>query len=185
MDTSREDFGIAIRSAFLRKGTKQRFSLFALIIIAAFLLFLEKLETKPLNYFRSFLKDVIYRGSESISYPAKGFDQSINSINKHFNLYANYEFLKKENDLLKSKVYENDFLNLENDQLRVLIDEQVKRESNLLSSRVMLDKKSPYLHSFIINSGLNKGIKNGMAVLDGQNFIGRIVDVNFFSARVL
>lgn len=185
MDTSREDFGIAIRSAFLRKGTKQRFSLFALIIIAAFLLFLEKLETKPLNYFRSFLKDVIYRGSEIISYPAKGFDQSINSINKHFNLYANYEFLKKENDLLKSKVYENDFLNLENDQLRVLIDEQVKRESNLLSSRVMLDKKSPYLHSFIINSGLNKGIKNGMAVLDGQNFIGRIVDVNFFSARVL
>ena len=29
METSREDFGIAIRSAFLAKGTKQRFSLFA------------------------------------------------------------------------------------------------------------------------------------------------------------
>ena len=34
MDTSRDDVGIAIRSAFLRKGTKQRFSLFALIIIS-------------------------------------------------------------------------------------------------------------------------------------------------------
>ena len=31
----------------------------------------------------------------------------------------------------------------------------------------------------------NKNIKNGMAVLDGKNFIGRIVDVNFFSSRVL
>ena len=30
MDTSREDVGIAIRSAFLRKGTQQRFSLFVL-----------------------------------------------------------------------------------------------------------------------------------------------------------
>ena len=32
METSREDVGIAIRSAFLRKGTKQRFSLFALVV---------------------------------------------------------------------------------------------------------------------------------------------------------
>ena len=34
MDTSREDVGISIRSAFLRKGTQQRFSLFALTIIS-------------------------------------------------------------------------------------------------------------------------------------------------------
>tara|TARA_B100000579_G_C22703140_1_gene790791 strand:- start:658 stop:1098 length:441 start_codon:yes stop_codon:yes gene_type:complete len=49
----------------------------------------------------------------------------------------------------------------------------------------MLDKQSPYVNSFIINVGSNKKIKNGMAVLDGKNFIGRIVDVNFFSSRVL
>ena len=49
----------------------------------------------------------------------------------------------------------------------------------------MLDKQSPYINSFIINSGSNKDIKNGMAVLDGKNFIGRIVDVNFFSSRIL
>ena len=35
------------------------------------------------------------------------------------------------------------------------------------------------------NIGANKEIKNGMAVLDGKNFIGRIVDVNFFSSRIL
>ena len=49
----------------------------------------------------------------------------------------------------------------------------------------MIDKQSPYLNSFIINIGSNKNIKNGMAVLDGKNFVGRIVDVNFFSSRVL
>ena len=49
----------------------------------------------------------------------------------------------------------------------------------------MLDKQSPYLNSFIINIGSSKNIKNGMAALDGKNFIGRIVDVNFFSSRVL
>ena len=49
----------------------------------------------------------------------------------------------------------------------------------------MLDKQSPYLNSFVINIGSNKNIKKGMAVLDGKNFIGRTVDVNFFSSRVL
>ena len=49
----------------------------------------------------------------------------------------------------------------------------------------MLDKQSPYLNSYVLNSGSNKKIKKGMAVLDGKNFIGRIVDVNFFSSRVL
>ena len=34
MDTSREDVGIAIRSAFLSRGTKQRFSLIVLVIIS-------------------------------------------------------------------------------------------------------------------------------------------------------
>ena len=76
-------------------------------------------------------------------------------------------------------------LTLENAQLRKLINEQVESSSNLLSARVMLEEQSPYLNSFVINIGSNKNIKNGMAVLDGKNFIGRIVDVNFFSSRVL
>ena len=65
------------------------------------------------------------------------------------------------------------------------IHEQVESPENLMSARVMLDKQSPYLNSFVLNVGTNKKIKNGMAVLHGQNFIGRIVDVNFFSSRVL
>ncbi len=59
METSREDVGIAIRSALLAKGTKQRFSLFALVIISITLIFLETIEVKPLTYFRSFIKDTL------------------------------------------------------------------------------------------------------------------------------
>ena len=151
METNREDVGIAIRSAFLRRGTQQRFSLFMLVVVSIFLLFVEKIETKPLNYFRSAVKDVIYRGSEIISYPARNISDSIDLIGAHINLYTNYENLKKENDLLKDKILKNDYLTLENTQLRKLIDEQMGSYSNLISSRVMLDKQSPYLNSFIIN----------------------------------
>ena len=185
MDTSREDVGITIRSALLAKGTKQKFSLFALVVLSIVLISIETIEAKPFNYFRSFIKDTIYRGSLVVSAPFKVFDNFADYINKHLNLYSNYDELKKENNKLKNNISESDFLEFENAQLRKLIEEQVSSSSDLLSARVMIDKQSPYLNSFIINVGSNKNIKNGMAVLDGKNFVGRIVDVNFFSSRVL
>ena len=185
METSREDVGIAIRSALIDKGTKQKFSLFVLIIISIIFIYVESIDAKPLNYFRSFLKDVIYRGALIVSVPSRGFGNLTDSVEEHMNLYSNYNQLREENDKLRSDISKTDFLELENTQLRKLIEEQVTSSSNLVSARVMLDKQSPYLNSFIINVGSNKGIKNGLAVLDGNNFIGRIVDVNFFSSRVL
>ena len=185
MDTSREDFGIAIRSAFLAKGSKQKFSLFALIVLSIIFLSVETIEKKPLKYFRAFVKDVIYRGALIVSAPSKSINNFSDFVKQHVSLYDDYSKLKVENNELKNKISETNFLELENNQLRKLIEEQASSTSNLTSARVMLDKQSPYLNSFIINIGSNKNIKNGMAVLDGKNFIGRIVDVNFFSSRVL
>ena len=185
MDTSREDVGIAIRSALIDKGTKQKFSLFVLIILSIIFIYVETIEARPLNYLRSFFKDTIYRGALVVSVPSKVFSDLTNYTKKHINLYSNYNQLKEENNKLRNNIYKTDFLELENTQLRKLIEEQVTSDSNLVSARVMLDKQSPYLNSFVIKSGANHKIKNGMAVLDGKNFIGRIVDVNFFSSRVL
>tara|TARA_B100000686_G_C16791164_1_gene978834 strand:- start:1815 stop:2663 length:849 start_codon:yes stop_codon:yes gene_type:complete len=185
METSREDVGIVFRSALLAKGSKQRFSLLALVILSIIFIFLETIEAKPLNYLRSFIKDTIYRGALIVSAPSKGVGNFSNYIREHLNLYDNYHQLKEENKDLKSNLSKSDYLELENTQLRKLIDEQVISETNFASARVMIDKRSPYLNSYIINVGSNKKIKNGMAVLDGENFIGRVVDVNFFSSRVL
>ena len=95
MDTSREDVGISIRSAFLKKGIQQRFSLFALTIISILLIFLETIDAKPLNRIRSFVKDVIYRSAVVATYPTKIFSGSYSLIQEHFSLYGNYNDLKK------------------------------------------------------------------------------------------
>ena len=130
MDTSREDVSIAIRSAFLSKGTKQRFSLFALVILSIVFLFVETFETKPLNYFRSFIKDAIYRGSLIVSTPSKSFVYFSDNIKEHFNLYNNYNQLREENRELKNNISKSDYLELENTQLRKLIEEQVYLSGN-------------------------------------------------------
>ena len=78
METSREDVGIAIRSALIDKGTKQKFSLFVLIILSIIFIYVDTIEARPLNYLRSFLKDTIYRGSLIVSVPSKVFSNLTN-----------------------------------------------------------------------------------------------------------
>ena len=96
METSREDVGIVLRSALLGRGAQQRFSLFILVIVCFLLLFIETIETKPLNYLRSFVKDTIYRGSLIASSPIKGLKFTLGSIGDHIDLYNDYDKLKKK-----------------------------------------------------------------------------------------
>ena len=46
-------------------------------------------------------------------------------------------------------------------ELRKLLDDQNSSKQNLVSARVMIDKQSVYLNSFVINSGSNRKIKKG------------------------
>ena len=81
METSRDDVGIAFRSALLSKGSKQRFSLFGLVILSILFIFAESTEFKQFNYLRSFIKDSIYRGSIIVSTPSKAFSNISKKIN--------------------------------------------------------------------------------------------------------
>jgi len=52
-DTGRDDFVIAIRSAFLKKGTRQKFSLFTLLIRSNLIFPSENIDTRRDNYEQS------------------------------------------------------------------------------------------------------------------------------------
>ena len=52
METSRDDFIIAIRSALLQKGNKQRFSLVGLIFFSIVILILGKFNFKAIDYIK-------------------------------------------------------------------------------------------------------------------------------------
>ena len=104
METSREDVGIAIRSAFLSRGTQQRFSLFVLIVLSIIFIYAETIEARPLNYLRSFFKDTIYRGALVVSAPSKSINNFTDFVKEHVHLYDDYSKLKKENNDLKNKI---------------------------------------------------------------------------------
>jgi len=185
METSRDDFIIAVRSAFLRKGVAQRFSLLVLIIISVVLLSLDFYKSKPLNIFRSVSKDIIYRGSFIVSLPFEFLDHGYVVIKDHFSLYNNYESLKNELYTLQAQQTEIEFLRMQNRELKIVISDSLRREEKNVIAKVILDKQSPFLKSIILNKGTQSNLKKGMAVLHKENMIGRIVEVNYLSSRAL
>ena len=185
MITNRDDVGIAIRYAFLRKATQQKFSLVALIIISILLLYIDSFDNKPLNTTKSIIKDIIYRGSIVVSFPGKIFINYVNRVEDHFGLYQENLKLREENIVLKESLYTKEFLTVENLELKKLLNQEMSSSSVLKSAKVIVDKNSPFLKSIILNKGFREKIKKGMAILDGKYFIGRVVEVNYFSSRVL
>ena len=71
MATSRDDFVIAIRSAFLKKGNKQRFSLIGLIFFSIGLILFSKISLPFTNYLNIVLNEIVYRSSFIVSFPEK------------------------------------------------------------------------------------------------------------------
>ena len=185
MSTSRDDFGIVIRSALLQRGAKQKFSLFVLILLSLFIFILDNSNLKPIKILRSLINDGIYRISAVSSSPIRFSGASKDFFVKHIFTYEENERLRKELEDLKSKNFQSSFLEAENNKLQNVLDLEKNSPYSVVNAKVILDKNSPFLNSVIINKGSNAGIKLGMPVLNEGYLAGRIVEVNFVSSRIL
>ena len=80
MASGRDDFIIAIRSAFLKKSNKQQFSLLALIIFSIVLIFLSNINFVGISYLKIGINEATYRLSALVSYPEKKLNNTINFL---------------------------------------------------------------------------------------------------------
>ena len=184
MEASRDDFVIAIRSAFIQRGNKQRFSLFFLLILSILFLTLGKFNFKAIDIVKISLKELVYRSSFIVSVPENYVKNGYQSIKEHFTFYDHYQNLINENKELKSSIHIDNFISLENERLKKIIDDYLV-VSNEIVAKVLIDKQSPFLRSIIINKGSKDNIKMGMAILDDRYLVGKVVEVNFITSRVL
>ncbi len=183
MATGRDDFVIAIRSAFLKKKDKQKFSLLTLIFLSIFVIVLSNLNFKVIKFIQLGINEVIYRSSYIASIPENKLKELTSKFKSHMDLYESYqkELIKIENsDQLK---LQNNFLISENKKLREIIDESIN--SKEIFARVLIDKDSPYLKSVVLNKGSKDKVKIGMAVIDEVYLVGQIIEVNYTNSRAL
>jgi len=184
METSRDDFVIAIRSAFLKKGNQQTFSLLSLILFSIIFLILGNFNFKIIELNKKVIKEIIYISSNIVSVPENTFKKYFSKISDHLNHYDDYQKTKNELQELKNKDLSKKIITFENIELRKLIDDYFVEDKQTYA-KILMDNESPFLRSIVINKGSKNGVKEGMTVYDKIYLIGKVVEVNFFTSRVL
>tara|TARA_B110000003_G_scaffold266956_1_gene294604 strand:- start:1089 stop:1937 length:849 start_codon:yes stop_codon:yes gene_type:complete len=183
MATGRDDFVIAFRSAFLKKKDKQKFSLLTLLFLSIFVLILSNFNFKIIKIIKIGINEIVYRSSFLVSIPEKKIKKINYQIRNHMSIYNEYKIIEEELKILKQKKLLNDFLVLENNKLRELINESIKTDEVL--AKVLIDKESPFLKSIVLNKGSKDKVKIGMAVINGVYLVGKVIEVNYTNSRAL
>ena len=103
MATSRDDFVIAIRSAFLKKSYQQKFSLLTLIFLSVIIIILGSFNFKAVQYFKIGINEIVYRSSFIISIPENYFKNLSVKLEEHLSLYDQFKKNQTELKNLKEK----------------------------------------------------------------------------------
>ena len=143
MASSRDDFIIAIRSAFLKKSTQQKFSLLTLVFLSIFIIVLSSFNIKPVQKLKIVINEIVYRSSFIVSIPENFLVSSFLNIKEYSNFYGIFKNNQKELEKLKSNVILNEIIVSENEELKNLIEDYTLTTNKILA-KVIVDHKSPF-----------------------------------------
>ena len=184
MASSRDDFIIAIRSAFLKKSTQQKFSLLTLVFISIFTIVLSNYDFRIIKLLKIGINEFVYRSSFVVSIPENFVKNSFLNIQDYSTFFNDYKKNKKELNELKSNYVSSEIIQNENKELKELINDYVSSSDKILA-KIIVDHKSPFLRSVIINKGSKDNLKIGTNIYDQSYLVGRVIEVNYKTSRVL
>ena len=184
MASSRDDFVIAIRSAFLKKSTQQKFSLLTLVFLSIFTILLSSLDFKVIRYLKIGINEIVYRSSFVVSIPENFIKNTFLDITDYATFFNDYKKNKEELSKLKSKNTNFEIVQYENKELKELINDYISSSDKILA-KIIVDHESPFLKSIIINKGSKDNIKIGTNIFDQAYLVGRVIEVNYKTSRVL
>ena len=184
MASSRDDFIIAIRSAFLKKSTQQKFSLLSLVFTSIFIIVLSNLDFKAVRYLKIGINELVYRSSFVVSIPENLIKDTFIEVIDYTTFFNDYKKKRLELSKLKSNFVSSEIIQNENRELKELINDYVSTSDKILA-KIIVDHESPFLKSIIINKGSKDNIKIGTNIYDQSYLVGRVIEVNFKTSRVL
>jgi len=95
------------------------------------------------------------------------------------------ESLKKENEVLKSKLNVQEDLRLENERLKELLSLRDRSSHKLIACRVIGRSIDSWASSIIIDKGRNSGLRRGMPVVTSLGLVGRVAEASEITSKVM
>lgn len=144
------------------------------------------LTNKTNNVVKSAVNETVSWTGRALSEPVSVVVRFVNSVDDLINTF-------EENEALKSKInqtYEMQVriadLETENEKLRneLKLSETLSKFSRV-NATVISRSPDQWMETLMINVGSNQGIKPNMAVMSGNGLVGRVVEVNPTSSKVL
>lgn len=174
----------------MKKFNPNKNIIIALIIVIVIVILVsvtatQRNQKKDENVVQSATNDFVAVIDKGLSFPVKGAQNMISSIQNLFHTYEENDQLKRRIDELESLRSENRSYKEENDQLK----EQLGLDSTLsnferITASVIDRSPDSWQNIFIIDKGKADGIEVDMAVMGRKSLIGRIISVNNHSSKV-
>lgn len=163
----------------------QRFAYIGLIVTAAALMLVGKMEPAAYERARAQVTDAVAPILDAVSRP---LDVAQDLIGEGRTLLA----LREENAQLRAShdrlmqwqsIARN--LETENKALRELLKFEATTDTHSVSARVIGDSGGAFARTMILNAGSRAGVRKGQAAITGAGLVGRIQEVGLRSSRLL
>ena len=167
------------------RGMAQRFSFMALILLAVALMMLGKVDIALMEGVRANVTDAVTPILDVISKPIVSVNKMISEAKGIYSVREENLILKQEKDRLLQWQAVARKLEIENKNLRGLLNFPVEPAAGFITARAIADTGGAFANSVVINAGNKSGIRKGQATITGEGLVGRVTDVGARSSRVL
>lgn len=163
----------------------QRFAFFILVAAAIGLIAVSRMNAPWAEAARTGLMDAVSPVVDVLSLPVK-------AVSSWFNSFEDMDRIKRENARLKAEIVrlrlremEADRLEADNVRLRKLVNAPPRITGRHVAARVIADPGGLYRRAFIVQVGRKQGVRRGLAVINEEGLIGRVVEVGDRASRIL
>lgn len=152
-----------------------------IVILCAIIVFIALIGLSIRSHSQSppeqYVGDTASFGQRVVSYP-------VNFVAGAIGNFFNSGGSKEENNKIKQLEAKNQQLESENNKLKKELDMKDISKYDAISTSVIARNPDQWMNTVIIDKGSKAGIKNNMAVMTSEGFVGRVTKVNQFSAQV-
>lgn len=179
------------RTAGMQKGKYAKlrrvlFTILVVLIVVATIFFLMFRSGGQISIFENAVGSFftpIQNGVRSATLSVKEF---FTNWHNYGTLMEEYEALTMESEQLRMELVSAEEAMQENERLQSLLDAKPTYESlDPMYAKVIARDAGPWFETFSVNRGTNSGVRQGMAVVNGDGLIGRVYEVGLNYAKVI
>lgn len=163
----------------------QRFAFLFLLAVSGTLIIMSQADFSAADRIRANVVDAFAPILETLSQPVDSVSGWIETARELIAVQEENARLRAEVAELQRWESEAARLKAENQSLRTLVRAVPEIEGKHTTARVIGDAGGTFVHSLLLNAGLNDGVRKGLAVINAEGLVGRVTGAGWRSARVL